>query len=82
MAGWSFVVSKWSKHLANKRWRYDSEHNPKLISQEIREGYEKRIAVLEERNKILQARADQILPAFKALTDLAAYFVEQDKSGR
>jgi hypothetical protein len=82
VAGWSFVVAKWAAHKANKRWRWDSEHNPKLMAQDIREGYDRRIAVLEERNTILQSRADQILPAFKALTDLAAYFVEQDKPGR
>ena len=77
-----FVSYKLGQRAANKKWQWDVEHQPSLLSQDIRERWERRIAVLEERNKILQAQADQILPAFKALTDLAAYFVEQDKAAR
>lgn len=77
-----FIFYKIGKHAANKSWRWDVEHQPSLLAQDIRERWERKIAVLEDRNKALQAKADQILPAFKALTDLSAYFVEQEKTGR
>lgn len=74
-----FVVYKLGQHKANKAWTFDIEHNPGMIAQDIRERYEKRIAVLEEKNKVIRERQDEMMPAFKTLADLATYFLSREK---
>jgi hypothetical protein len=73
-----FVFYKLGQHKANKLWQWDIEHQPNMIGQDVRERYEKRIAVLEEKNKGLRERQEQMQPAFKNLADLAVYFLDKE----
>jgi len=66
-----FIFYKIGRHEANRKWSHDVECMPKIIEQEIREKFEKRIVALGVRNKYLQERNDSMMPAFKSLAVIA-----------
>ena len=72
-----FICFRMGKRSANKAWTYDVEHRENIISQDIRERFERKLAVLEDRDKLRQSRMDGTLTAlFRLLTDLTEYFKE------
>ena len=79
VAGWSFLVSKWATHKANKRWQWDVEKNSDMLKHDIREKFEHRQIELEARNKYLEERNDQLGPSLKALTEAVAVLAQEKK---
>ena len=72
---WAFFA--WGRREANKRWTFNVEHMPAVIGQDIRERLERRIIEQGVKIKWLEARNDQLMPAFKSLATIADIMVEE-----
>lgn len=64
--GW-YIAFRLGRRASDKAWKWDCEHNPELLKQNIREAYERRVTELETRNKYLQERHDTMVPAFQQM---------------
>jgi hypothetical protein len=67
----------WGKATANKQWKFNVEHMPQVIGQDIRERLERRLIEQALIIKRLKEKDDQMTPAFKSLAIIAEHFVQE-----
>lgn len=71
------VAFKLGKRSSDKKWKWDVEHMPEVIGQDIRESFERKIAVLQARLSWTQGRLNVLEPFASGIAGI----VKQHKVG-
>ena len=64
------IFYKLGSHAENQRWRWDVQHMPAVIGQDIRERLERKLELAEAHAQWLQARLNTVLPLTSGIVDL------------
>jgi len=75
------VSYKLGRHTTNNRWRWDVEHMPAVIGQDIRERKDREIAVLQDRVELLRERLRILEPLSSGVIDLVRRSTEPRAAG-
>ena len=61
---------KWGRRDANRAWRWDVQHMPQVIGQDVREAKDREIALLRQDNDRLREERGMYKPAVRGSMDL------------